>query len=431
MSSTRQPVFSAFAVSRTGNRGAVSMLESAIDHLTAEPYCGIVNVFTVYPKRDRSIPQTPNVKLFSGTPANLAFKLFPLCCLHRLVQALRLPVPRRIWGKEMAALLNTDVSLLIGGTTFTDEQVLKVIYNVACALPALLLGTPAMMYSQTIGPFRNWFNRLCARFCLSRMAAIVPRGDGSLKQVHELGFTEAVSCADSAFTLKVSEQTKSRIRSKYAPLLKGKTVVGVSVNSIVERKCRKRAIDHNGIWADFITYLQRKGYFVLLIPHSMRRGAKSRHNNDLMTLGEILRRLPSRDALHVVDEPYDCKELRVVVGLADYYVASRFHAMISALCTKTPVFVMGWGLHKYLEVLGQFGLDAYGRDAPDDMCLDALIQGFESVVREADGIRQKMAAGLAAVRESSMHNHLTAARLARQAMSDAERHPINWPPPQR
>jgi len=415
MPNAKGPTFSAFAVSRTGNRGAVSMLESAIDHLTSPNVAGRVNVFTVYPKQDRSVPARPGVALLSGTPLNLAFKLVPLCCLYRVARFFRLGLPRRLWGSDMQALLEADVCLMIGGTTFNDAQVLKVPYNVACILPAILLGKKAMMYSQTIGPFQNAFNRFCAKRCLSRIAAIVPRGAGSLRQVHELGFTDATHYADSAFTLQVSAEAEQAIRKKYGPMLKARAVVGVSVNSIVERKCRKRGIDHNGIWVDFIEYLQRRGYQVMLIPHSLRQKARTRHNNDLLVVGEILDRLPSHDSLIVIDEPHDCKELRVVVGLADYCVTSRFHAMISALCTGTPVFVLGWGYHKYKEVLEEFGLEAYCRNAPSDISKDVLIQGFESIVHDAAAIREKMQAHLPGVQASSMKNHVTAICLANEA----------------
>ena len=57
--SNRPLTFSAFADSRTGNRGAVSMLESAIDHLTDAEHPGRVNVFSVYPKADKKLPPTP------------------------------------------------------------------------------------------------------------------------------------------------------------------------------------------------------------------------------------------------------------------------------------------------------------------------------------------------------------------------------------
>jgi len=410
------PIFSFFAVSRTGNRGAVSMLESAIDHLTAEACGGTVHVFTVYPKQDQRAKPRPKVDLLNGSPFNLAFKLIPLCLLYCFTRLLRLPIPDALWGKEMGALLESDVCVIAGGTTFTDAQVFKVPYNVACILPALLLGKRSMLYSQTLGPFKHPFNRCCARFCLRRVDLAAPRGQGSWRCVQDLGIPNAPDLADSAFTLEVPAETEARIRDTFQPLLAGKTVVGISVNSIVERKCTALGIDHNRIWAEFIQYLQREGYFVLLVPHSLRLNSTSRHNNDLMTIADILELLPNRENLHIVDEPYDCKELRVVVGLADYYVASRFHSMISALCTKTPVTVFGWGHQKYREVMAQFGLEACCHDAAD-LSKEALAEGLARIIQDAAAIKEQIRENLPAVQASSMRNHEEALRLAHEAQA--------------
>lgn len=395
---------SVFAVSRTGNRGAASMLESAIDNLIeGENGCNF-NVFTVYPHEDKKVSSTPNVKLYNGTPFNLAFKLIPLCALDRFLSLMRIRVAPEGLGKDMMALKSSDVILIIGGTTFSDAQPLKILYNIACLLPAILLGKRSMMYSQTLGPIRKWFNRLAGKILLPKISVVVPRGSESLENVRSLGLRNAAYFTDSAFTLRVSSETAERIEKHYAPILAGKKVVGISVNSIVEGKCGIRGIDHNGSFAALIRYLQEKGYFVLFVPHSMRERSTSRHNNDLFTVDDVLELLPSTEGIHVVREPYDCKELRVVVGLSDFYVASRFHSMISALCTNVPVLVYGWGFQKYREVLEEFDLVQYCHDVLE-LSGDNLIRGFEEIVRDQDEIREKMREHLPRVRESSAAMH--------------------------
>ena len=98
------PIFSTFAVPRTGNRGSVAMLESAIDHLTAPPHNGRVHVFSYYPKTDKSVFPRPGVDVLNGTPANLAFKLAPLSFLYRLAKLFRLPLPDSFWGDRKSVV---------------------------------------------------------------------------------------------------------------------------------------------------------------------------------------------------------------------------------------------------------------------------------------------------------------------------------------
>ena len=413
-----RPRFSFFAVSRTGNRGAVSMLESAIDYLTSESAQGIVEVFTVYPAQDKALARPrPNVNQHNGTPANLVLKLIPLSVIYRFFSLLGIHLPHRVFGADMAALLDSDVCVIAGGTTFSDAQLLKVIYNVACVLPAIILNKKTMLYSQTMGPFKNLLNRICARWVLKRIDVVAPRGRGSFECVRELGIRHSEELADSAFTLEVPGEVAQRMTDEYVDLLKGKTVVGISINTIVEEACRQLGIDHTAAWCGFITYLQQQECHVLLIPHSIRPGSKSKHNNDLVTVSQILDALPSRENITVIDEPYGCKELRVLVGLTDYYVASRFHSMISSLCTGTPVLVFGWGHQKYYEVMGEFELTEYCNDAKE-LSADNLIAGFQRVVADAESIKERIRKNLPSVRESSLQNHKKAIRLLPQHQSD-------------
>lgn len=399
-----RPIFATFAVSRTGNRGAVSMLESALDYLTEEKDA-FVHVFSVYPKEDRKIPSSSDVSIRNGTPANLLFRIIPLCILYRIFDLIKIQPDGEFWGEDMDALLESDVCLMMGGTTFSDAKVIKTLYNVICILPAIILGKTSMMYSQTLGPFNNWFNRMAAKYCLSKMSFIAPRGQSSYKAVKSLELDVPIKFfSDSAFSLQVSSNTKEIIRKKYKKKLAGKKVVGISINTIVEKKCRKLGIEHHQAWIDLITHLQERNYKIMLIPHSIRPKARSKHNNDLISTLEIISGLDKQDGVLLIDEFYDCKELREVVGLTDYYVASRFHSMISALSTIVPVVVFGWGFHKYKEVLSEFQLENYYYDAKY-LSGHLLIESFNSLVHDEVKIKKKISEKLPTIIESSKRNH--------------------------
>jgi len=385
------------------------MLESAIDHLTSFPNSGIMNVFTVYPGNDRKIPGSDNVFLFNGTPLNIVLKIIPCTILYQLLKFI--PHIEKLFGKDIEALVKTDVVLLIGGTTFSDAQLLKVVYNVVCALLAIILNKKSMMYSQTIGPFNKALNRAFAKFTLRRIDFIVPRGKGSYDNLKRLGISKMEYYTDAAFSLKIPNSVKSDIHNKYSRITSGKhPVIGISINTIVENKTTTAGINHNQIWADFISYLQDRNYYILLIPHSLREKTKSKHNNDLMTIDEIIKKLKTKTNIEVIRDPYNCKELREIVGLCEYYVASRFHSMISALCNKIPVLVIGWGFQKYFEVMEEFELEKYCNDAKD-LKLELLIDGFEEIVKMEDEIKVKISRHLERIQMSSNMNHQKAMEL--------------------
>ncbi len=405
--------FSFFAVSRTGNRGAVSMLESALDHLIDNGDGGTAEVFTVYPRQDKELAKPRDrVTLRDGTPLKLVLKIIPLCLAYRFVSFFFRNVPGAFFGSDIEALIHSNVIITAGGTTFSDAQIIKILYNVACALPGIILKKPTMFYSQTIGPFNNIFNRICAKFILKRITIVSPRGRESLMYVHELGIDNCEELSDSAFTLKIPDITENKIKNDFKKILEGKTVVGISVNTIVEQKSKKIGIDHNKEWKYFIEWLQDEGYFVLLIPHSIRPNSKSLHNNDLVTVNKIYHSLKDKKNIYIVDYHYDCKELRIIVGLSDYYIASRFHSMISALCTETPVAVFGWGYQKYIEVLSDFDLSNYCYKA-EDLSFENLKKSFIELTLNKDDIIEKMRHNLPKVQLSSMKNHQKTLDLAK------------------
>lgn len=74
--------------------------------------------------------------------------------------------------------------------------------------------------------------------------------------------------------------------------------------------------------------------------------------------------------VHLLAENLRPAELRALIARSQALVTSRFHAMISALATSTPLLVVGWS-HKYEEVLDDFGLTdlavPYDRFTPDEL----------------------------------------------------------------
>lgn len=395
--------FSTFADSLTGNRGAVSMLISAIDNLSTKSKDLQINIYSVYPKTDKKICLDSNIKVFNGTPLNLIFIIIPICIIKKILSNYLISIPKVFIPKSLDDLFQTKIILIIGGTTFTDSQLFKIPYNVACILPSIILNKKSIMYSQTLGPFNNSFNKILAKIILKRVTLVIARGKYSYTNLKEIGLKNITYCTDSAFSMIIPDKVRERIKNKYI-FLSNQKLVGISTNSIVEKKCKRYSIDHNQIWIKFIKYLLKKGYTILLIPHSIKSGSNKKHNNDLPTLKKIYESLPIRENVYLIDEDYNPKELRIVVSLCDMYIASRFHSMISCLAEAVPVLVTGWGYHKYIEVLEEFDLQDYYLSFKD-LNLNSLIKGFDNLVLNNELIRSKINRNLKRVIISSKKNH--------------------------
>src|SRR5690606_27898782 len=98
----------------------------------------------------------------------------------------------------------------------------------------------------------------------------------------------------------------------------------------------------------------------------------------------------------------------------DYFVASRFHAMVSSLAMGVPTLVIGWS-HKYQEVLEMFGSEewAFGHEKLEPAYLS---QRFEELVSRADEVRETLARHLPEVKQRSIAQADLIAELVRERL---------------
>lgn len=140
-------------------------------------------------------------------------------------------------------------------------------------------------------------------------------------------------------------------------------VVGLSISSVVEKKCKKLGIDYKGIMIDFIEKLNQAGYPVLIIANGARINSQKPRNNDLLICDAVYEGVKNKDMVRWYHKEMDAEEIRAYLGKCRFLVASRFHAMIGALEQRVPVLLVGWS-HKYQEVLDFFELGQYAIDFP-------------------------------------------------------------------
>ena len=391
---------SIFGVPLSGNNGSASMLFGLVDLLNSESKDLKIYVYSYYPRKDAQRNEYENVQVCSGTPLTLLLRYLPSCLTIRVLREFGINIPKSVFPKEVQIIYDSDLILDIGGTTFTDAKQIKAIFSVLCILPGILLGKKQVKVSQTMGPFEKIFNRTLAKLFLSRLDLIIGRGRDTENWLRKIGLTRVTFLTDASFTMDIDESVYSHIRNEYLPLFKGKQVVGIAPNSIVDAYCQRNGKNHAAIFAEFIDYLTKEGYFVLLIPHSLRFDSRSRHNNDLFTVRSIYELVQEKENCCCVMKDYNARQFRALVSLADFFIASRFHTMISALSQKIPLNVYGWGYHKYIEVMREFDLLDFVYNY-DSLEVEQMISNFENLRRNRESVVGKIEAHLPTVKKSS------------------------------
>ncbi|MDT8368845.1 MAG: polysaccharide pyruvyl transferase family protein [Longimicrobiales bacterium] len=404
----------------SANRGAAAMLQAVLDQLPGHLGPSRVEILTTHPRGDRAepprCPEGVELRILSARPLELLLLLFPLALLS--AAAARVGIPRRWFARtaSLRALLEADLVLDLAGISFVDGRGLPIlVYNTLMTGLPILLGRPVVKCSQAVGPFRRPLNRALARLVLRRTAAVLPRGRRSAEHLAELGGVRSRPAADLAFLMRTSEEDCRAARE----ILGGGIVptrgeassgadrwITVIPSSVVHARSRTLGIDYPARMADFIDGLiERSGSPVALVPHALRPGTRLDRMNDLPTLREIHSRLRHRDRCLAVDDrfgPLTPQRLRGVVAASELVVTSRFHGMISALATATPVLVLGWS-HKYREVMREFGLE-------DDVLDFREIEEADLVARclalrdDGEAVREGIRSRLPAVEASAREN---------------------------
>lgn len=402
----RDVVIAITAASYSGNKGAAAMLQSSIRQLH-ERYGERLNInlMSVYPSEDKKQIPWDFIKIVSCKPEQLLFVAFPLAILYKLLGWCP-PVKKLLLkNKILKAYSQTDAVLDEAGISFVDSRGFVMnTYAFVCAAVPMLMGVPVMKYSQAMGTFHSFTNRFLAKWILPKMKLICARGKGTLENLKSIGIEKNVRlCADGAFTMADDPKANAMVDEVCAKdSFYNDNVVGLSISSVVEKKCAKLNIDYKGIMIEFIEKLNQAGYPVLIIANGARINSQKPRNNDLLICDAVYEGVKNKEMVRWYHKEMDAEEIRAYLGKCRFLVASRFHAMVGALEQKVPVLLVGWS-HKYQEVLDFFKLGQYAIDF-SNLTAEALNQEFEKFVASEEEIRKKIEENYDAVMESSRKN---------------------------
>jgi len=375
------------AGSISGNKGAESMFTALYQNMLKIFPDSHFYLLSPYPRRDRLINKKQNVTILSGTPLRLLCVVTPLAMLAALFQCFK--IPTRIFKLEavIGAIIRSDIVFDIGGITFSDGREIYLPYNIVTLLPAILLQKRIVKCSQAMGPFKNKLNRFFAKRLLPNIDVIFARGSKTKEYLDSIGLCNTMIAADIAFRLDLEDADSSKIKHCFLP--DNTDIVGISPSSVVYKQCRKVNIDYIDIMRQFCDYLADRWQFkIVLIPHSIRPNSTNLKNNDLPVIQNIAAAVSKKDKLIVIEDDLTAAEFRALIQQCRFFIASRFHSMVSALAVRIPLLVCGWG-HKYTELLEQFNFETYAIDYRD-LSLKTLTSAFDLLVENEWTVKRQI-----------------------------------------
>jgi colanic acid/amylovoran biosynthesis protein len=221
---------------------------------------------------------------------------------------------------------------------------------------------PLMLYSPSAGPFANPILNPVRRHLYRAFDVVCAREPISARMIEELvgqGFTVHVT-ADSALQVRVPPMDRAQYFGSSRSHLTDRFIV---CTSVIDYRFAG-ASDPNGLKSvyeraliNLMTHLskQRDCHFLFL---PQLHGSV---HTDVPYLRRIAGRLPSDLSWEIVDEHLDSDAQRGIFGMADTFIASRYHPAIFGSSAGVPGLCFYYE-HKALGFMTQLGMERFAFD---------------------------------------------------------------------
>src|SRR5680860_1028477 len=191
----------------TGNRGAESMLQAAVQRISDFTPHVTFSLLSLYPIDDVEENQNDDLEIVACPPMHLVLVVFPVALIIGALKRLHLPYRWVLFfSKPVREMVHSDLIIDLSGISFVDGRGNGILlYNVLVVLLPCLLGRKLLKYSQALGPFERPLNRFLARKLLPTVSRIATRGRITHKHLQDLGIPESrlTPCADAAFAMRI------------------------------------------------------------------------------------------------------------------------------------------------------------------------------------------------------------------------------------
>lgn len=311
---------------------------------------------------------------------------------ERMIKMNRLPVPR--WAyKFMYALTkrgssyleikptvaewkNTikdcDAVLNLSGISFVGDGMRPSSTSLEELLPfrqAREYNKPYARFIQSFGPFDDAEVAAYAREELIKLEYIFVRGKSTAAKCRDLlgGASVIEDYPDCAIMLPCESASWGECFLRDRDLASEQYVV-LSPSAVIRN--RKPVADEatGEIYEASLIQIMRRlvdeGLTVVLLPHS--RNKRSPQLCDEKVCEAIHKRCleqgVSPESVHMIADSLDAVQAKRVIANSSLAIVSRYHAVVAAISTATPVVAIGWNI-KYKDIMNYYDLAEWALDA--------------------------------------------------------------------
>lgn len=226
-----------------------------------------------------------------------------------------------------------DLIVPVGGGYIRSRLGLMQRVNIPLLLHPLLfgciLGKPTVLYSQSVGPFQNAFERWLVAFVLKRMTNLFIREEKSVQLLAALGVTQnVVRTIDSGFLLR--SKTKMDIR-KDNTIPDDALLIGVTVRAWLKGDAQNAYERAVAVALD--TMIARHNAYVIFIPQV----TATKGDDDRIASKRVFGHMRGKNNARVITGTPDHHEIKAMYDKLDILLGTRFHSVIFSLTSYVPV----------------------------------------------------------------------------------------------
>lgn len=366
-------------VTFSGNLGGQAMLRTSLQEIRRLRPNSRFHLLSLFPSQDAALCKEDDVDIVSASP-------FALVCLYLPIAVLVWPFARLSFLRRVLRqiayfrrLMDAGVLLDHSGIAFVDDRGLPLLaYNVACCLPAIVLGVPVIKLPQALGPFRRMLNRTVAGFVLRRCSRVFARGSMTAAYLRDLGIASVIQRPDVSFALQVNDEARNAAQARLHAAGFDRHVIGIAPSRVVQDYCEALGIDLVQSLRAVVLWAATHGMAVMIIVHS--HGRSGSKNNDTELCRTLARACEGHT--YLIEDLEDAVMARALIGCCRVFVGCRFHSVVGALSMGVPAIALGWS-HKYAELLEDFGLRQFALDAAE-ISAENLIVRLEAIDQDCE-----------------------------------------------
>ncbi len=241
---------------------------------------------------------------------------------------------------------------------------------------------PYTRFIQSYGPFNDYMVRFFAKKEFNLLPFVYARGKNSASYCKAImkDKSKVSDMPDLAVLLNKSDDIWTQEYLKNIGFLDKKYIV-ISPSAVIyampKRVMGSIGEKHIESMVLIVRELIRKENSILLLPHMY---SDKKWNCDREICFKIFKKLTiqEKDRVQIVNEDIDAMQAKSLIASSKLAIVSRYHALVAAASTSTPVITIGWNI-KYYDLMEYYCIEDMSIDTRDNIPNEILNQVIEKM----------------------------------------------------